>query len=181
MNPEILAQLRDIQELDPVSWWPLAAGWWLLMLLSLLLLTGLILWLRHLREYPLGSWNQDARRRLMRLKKQAPGLSDSELASQLSALLRRISIARLGRIQTAGLSGDAWLNWLHEQDPQAYDWPQRGRLLLTLPYAPTTESSNSKSELVELLHAAIAWTKKRRSKPELPELLQTAIAWAKKR
>ncbi len=161
MNPQILAQLRDIQELDPVSWWPLATGWWLLILLILLLTTGLVQWLRHLHKYPLGSWNQDARKRLMRLKKRAPSLSDSELASQLSGLLRRICVARLGRRQAAGLSGNAWLNWLHEQDPQEYDWQRKGNLLLTLPYAPTTESTNKKPDLLELLHAAIAWTKKR--------------------
>ncbi len=161
MNPEILAQLRDIQGLDPVSWWPLATGWWLLMLLILLLMTGSILLVRNLRKYPPGSWNRDAYQRLMRLKKQAPGLSDNELASQLSGLLRRIAVIRLGRFQAAGLSGDAWLSWLHEQDPQDYDWRQKGRLLLTLPYAPVTESSNSSSELLELLHASIAWTERR--------------------
>ena len=160
MNPEILAQLRDIHELDPVSWWPLATGWWLLILLILLLTSGLILWLRHLRKFPPGSWNRDAYRQLIQLKKQAHNLSDSELAGQLSALLRRIAVARLGRIQVAGLSGNAWLSWLHEQDPQGYDWQSQGDLLLTLPYAPITEISSNKPRLLELLQAAIAWTEK---------------------
>lgn len=161
MNPQILSQLRDIQELDPVSWWPPATGWWLLMLLAVLLITGLILWLRNLRKYPPGSWNRDAHRQLIQLKKQAHQLSDNEMAGQLSALLRRIAVTRLGRIQAAGLSGDAWLEWLHEQDPQNYDWQQKGDLLLTLPYAPATASSGNNSQLLELLHAAIAWTEKR--------------------
>jgi len=161
VNPDILSQLRDIHELDPVSWWPPATGWWLLVLLVLLLTVGLVLLVRNLRKYPPGSWNRDAYQRLTRLKKQAPGLSDHELAGQLSGLLRRIAVIRLGRFQAAGLSGDAWLNWLHEQDPQDYDWQQKGRLLLTLPYAPSTESGNNKSELLELLHASIAWTEKR--------------------
>lgn len=161
MNPQILSQLRDIQELDPVSWWPLATDWWLLMLVILLVITGLVLWLRHLRKYPPGSWNRDAHRQLMQLKKQAHQLSDSELAGRLSVLLRRIAVTRLGRIQAAGLSGDAWLDWLHEQDPQDYDWQQNGGLLLTLPYAPTTDSSSDNSQLLELLQAAIAWTEKR--------------------
>mgnify|MGYP001813760079 CR=1 FL=1 len=161
MNPEILAQLRDIQELDPVSWWPPASGWWLLLGLAILLLAVLILGLRNLRKYPPGSWNRDAYRRLMHLKKQAPDLSDSDLAGQLSGLLRRIAVVRLGRIQAAGLSGDAWLKWLQEQDPRAYDWPQKGRLLLTLPYAPATDSSDNKAELLELVRASVAWTAKR--------------------
>jgi len=97
----------------------------------------------------------------MKLRKQAASLSDSELAGQLSGLLRRIAVVRLGRSQAAGLSGDAWLNWLHEQDPQDYDWQQKGRLLLTLPYAPATDSSNNKAALLELLRASIAWAEKR--------------------
>ena len=161
MNPQILAQLRDIQDLDPVSWWPPATGWWLLLLLTLALIIGLVLWLRNLRKYPPGSWHRDAHRNLVRLRKQASNLSDGELAGQLSSLLRRIAVVRLGRAQAAGLSGDAWLNWLHEQDPRAYDWQQKGRLLLTLPYAPSSDSSDKKAELLELLRASIAWTEKR--------------------
>ncbi len=161
MNPDILARLRDIQGLDPVSWWPLAVGWWLLALLILLLLTGLVLFVRNLRKYPPGSWNRDAYHRLMRLQKQARDLSDSELASQLSDLLRRISVTRMGRLQAAGLVGDKWLHWLHDKDPHAYDWPSKGNLLLTLPYAPATDSDSNKPRLLELLRAAIAWTEKR--------------------
>ena len=161
MNPEIIAQLHDIRGLDPVSWWPPAGGWWLLLGLTILVLTGLVLWLRNLRKYPPGSWHRDAYQRLVQLKKQAPDLSDSDLAGQLSGLLRRIAVVRLGRIQAAGLSGDAWLGWLQEQDPQNYDWRQKGRLLLTLPYAPATDSSSSKAELLELLRASMVWTEKR--------------------
>ena len=161
MNPQILAQLRDIQDLDPVSWWPPATGWWLLLLLILALIIGLVLWLRNLRKYPPGSWHRDAYRSLVKLRKQASKLSDGELAGQLSGLLRRIAVVRLGREQAAGLSGDAWLKWLQEQDPRAYDWPQKGRLLLTLPYAPATDSSDNKAELLELVRASVAWTAKR--------------------
>lgn len=161
MNPEILARLRDIQGLDPVSWWPLAVGWWLLILLALLIIIGVFLSLRHLRRYPPGSWNRDAYHRLTQLRKEANNLTDSELASRLSDLLRRISVTRMGRLQAAGLSGDKWLQWLHDKDPRAYDWPSKGDLLLTLPYAPATNSDSNKSQLLKLLRAAIAWTEKR--------------------
>jgi len=46
-NP--LDQLRDIHLPEAVSWWPLAPGWWLLMVLTCLLLVGLLICLyrRH--------------------------------------------------------------------------------------------------------------------------------------
>jgi len=41
MNPELLAQLRDIHTADGVSWWPPAPGWWLLALMLLAILVWL--------------------------------------------------------------------------------------------------------------------------------------------
>ena len=34
-SDKLLAQLYDIRDLDPVSWWPLAPGWWVLIVLAL--------------------------------------------------------------------------------------------------------------------------------------------------
>ena len=55
---------------------------------------------------------------------------------ELSELLRRVAMARLGREACAGLVGEAWLAWLAEQDPKGFDWRTRGRPLLDAPYAP---------------------------------------------
>ncbi len=38
MNPDLLAQLKDIHSAPTVSWWPPAPGWWLLALLVFTLL-----------------------------------------------------------------------------------------------------------------------------------------------
>ena len=32
MQADSLAQLRDIQLPEPISWWPLAPGWWVLII-----------------------------------------------------------------------------------------------------------------------------------------------------
>lgn len=39
-------ELRDIHLPAPVSWWPLAPGWWLLLVALLLAVLGLVLWRR---------------------------------------------------------------------------------------------------------------------------------------
>ena len=38
MNPELLAQLRDIHAAPELPWWPPASGWWALALMLLVVL-----------------------------------------------------------------------------------------------------------------------------------------------
>ena len=97
MNPDMITRLRDIQGLDEISWWPLATGWWLLALLVIVLLFALVSLLRNLRRYPAGSWRRHAWKQLRTLKREADRMSSQEIAGELSELLRRIAIARLGR------------------------------------------------------------------------------------
>ncbi len=140
---QLISQLRDIHGLDPLSWWPPAPGWWLLAF-SLLLLIWLAWRYRaslRLRIPPIpvlriGSWRWDAARQLRALRQRATTQDPKQTAAELSELLRRIAMARLGRDACAGLTGEAWLAWLTERDPKQFDWRSRGRPLLIAPYAP---------------------------------------------
>ncbi len=141
--PEILSQLRDIRGLDPVSWWPPALGWWLLAGLILLLLylawryrASLRLRIPPIPVLRIGNWRWDAGRQLRDLRQRAAAQDPKRTAVELSELLRRVAMARLGREACAGLVGEAWLAWLAEQDPKGFDWRTRGRPLLDAPYAP---------------------------------------------
>ena len=49
MNPDPLAQLRDIHLPEPIGWWPPAPGWWLLALVFLSALIYVALWWRQRR------------------------------------------------------------------------------------------------------------------------------------
>jgi hypothetical protein len=148
--------LRDIRGIDPVSWWPLAPGWWLL--LAAILLLFLLAWwlLRRRRLYPLGRWQQDARRHLVLLKRRIKREPAKPVASDLSELLRRIAIARCGREMTASLTDEAWLDWLQSNDSSGFEWRKKGRLLLELPYAPPHHAAD-KEALGQLIDAAIHW------------------------
>ncbi|HEB97008.1 MAG TPA: DUF4381 domain-containing protein [Sedimenticola thiotaurini] len=146
-------RLRDIHGLDPISWWPPAAGWWIgaaLVILVVLLLVSLV---RYLVRYPPGSWKQEAWAALRHLRSRRHTLTPKQAASELSELLRRIAIARFGRARAARLSGEEWLEWLREQDPNGFDWPARGRILLQLPYAPDDWAPGEET-LDELIRAA---------------------------
>ncbi len=146
-------RLRDIHGLDAIPWWPPAIGWWLAaagLILAVLLLAALV---RYLLRYPPGSWRQEAWSSLRHLRSQRRMLSPKETASRLSELLRRIAIARFGRERAARLSGEEWLQWLREHDPNDFDWPGRGRILLQLPYAPD-DWTPEEAGLDELIRAA---------------------------
>jgi hypothetical protein len=153
-------QLRDIHGLDPAPWWPLAPGWWLL---AVGLVLGLwLLWRLgpHLRlPGVVGlTWRWDAARQLRDLRRRVRTQEVRQSAGELSELLRRIAMARLGRDACAGLSGQRWLDWLQARDPQGFDWSRRGRLLLQLPYAPPGGTPGADgTALLELIDAAQNW------------------------
>ena len=165
MEPGTLV-LRDIHGLDAIPWWPLAPGWW-----YLLGLAGLLVLLALLREWMIYSgiwlgWRADARRQLRAMKKalrledqHLPALKKAlrtedprVLAGRLSELLRRIAMARSGRREAAGLTGDDWLQWLNANDSSRFDWEERGQMLLTAPYMPPAMEVQRK-ELAALISA----------------------------
>ena len=148
------AQLRDIRDIDPVNWWPPAPGWLLLAALALLVLFLLFHLVRSLVRDPPGSWRREARRLLQDLRRRQRKQPPKQTAAELSELLRRIAIARFGRDGCAALSGHEWLEWLRDHDPNRFDWPRHGKLLLELPYAPTQEGKQTPA-LEQLIGAAM--------------------------
>ncbi|MGB5277377.1 MAG: DUF4381 domain-containing protein [Gammaproteobacteria bacterium] len=162
MTPESLTtRLHDIQDLDPVGIWPLATGWWLMLAgtaLMILLFVGLRRWNPDWRRYlPRYGWSLEAARELTVLRDRVGHGDVKTLTARFSELLRRIAIARCGRHNCAGLHGESWLVWLADHDPDGFDWPARGRVLLDLPYAPPGESDHQ-PELLNLIDAAMVWT-----------------------
>lgn len=156
-------QLRDIHGISGVPWWPPAIGWWLivaaivvLLVLAWRLRTALRLRIPPLPVFTVGSWRWDAARKLRDLRRRAPAQDPKQTAGELSELLRRIAMARLGRPACAGLTGQAWLDWLAGNDPKGFDWTERGRLLLDAPYAPPGDPGRHE-DLMTLIDAAYDW------------------------
>ena len=167
--------LRDIHGLDSVSWLPLAPGWWYLLglVFAALLLLGIRYWLIY--NGPWVGWRGDARRQLRQLKKALAKGEPREVADQLSELLRRIAMARSGRREAAGITGDAWLLWLEEHDDSGFDWRQRGQILLVAPYMPPAMTVQ-KDELAKLIRAAMRWVDAARPAPRR-QGLSLAVLW----
>ena len=123
-------ELRDIHLPPDPGWWPPAPGWWLLALLLLAALAWCGLRLgRRLRQ----------RRGLNRLRAEidaalAGELTPAERLAQLSALLRRW--ARQHRPESVGLAGEAWLQVLDGDWPEAPFQRGPGRLLIEAAFQP---------------------------------------------
>ncbi len=151
--------IKEIHGLDPIGWFPLAIGWYLAFLVGLLCLLFLFRLTTFRREYPTGTWHKEAYLQLKALKREAKAIGGIATVNRLSELLRRVAMARCGRQNCASLSGQAWLQWLEENDPKGFLWSEKGVILLTLPYSGQQESSHI--PLMPLIDATLVWTNKK--------------------
>jgi len=150
MNPDPLAELRDIHLPAAVSWWPPAIGWWLLLLLVVLLIVAIIWWkhrrgiLRHKQAiYSRMEIIDAAILELSQLEEAIKaGASVITVAAGLSRLLRRAAI-RLSTDQSdfhvAGVTGEAWLRWLDQQWQGDEFSKGVGRQMIQAPYLSESE------------------------------------------
>ncbi len=132
MSPEQIP-LRDLHLPEAISWWPLAPGWWVVIGI---VLVGLGFLLRAwLRTRARGAARRYAMRQLDVLEQQFNEHRDPvAFGSDLSELLRRTMLAYAPRQDVAGLTGDAWLQWLDRDLAQPLFSNGPGRQILELPY-----------------------------------------------
>lgn len=129
-------ELRDIHLPDPVSWWPLAPGWWILMLLIIVLMAVAIIFIPKLIKK---IHHQPARNLALiefkTIQQQYKSQHNSQILVQsLSVLLRRICMTYDSRENSASLTGTAWINKLNNINPQQRFSDELITILLTAPY-----------------------------------------------
>jgi hypothetical protein len=101
-DPTGLGGLRDIVVPPPVSWWPLAPGWWIL--LAAIGVIAVLLGRRAVRR-----WQGNAYRRTALAQ-----LRESRSPADVNTLLKRTALAAFPRVGVARLAGRSWSNWLRE-------------------------------------------------------------------
>ena len=151
----LMQQLHDIEGLDAISSWPLAIGWWILIACGIVVL-GSAIWFFQRRLRYLRSWKRDTFKKLDLLEHNLSPSTAGETIAFLSEYLRRIAVLRFPRKECAGLVGDAWLKWLKVHDPKQFDWTEKGKLLIEIPYAPA-HTNLSPQEIKELIKAVRYW------------------------
>ena len=134
VQPDWLAQLAPAHVPPPIGWWPLAPGWWALLVLLIAIIAGICVWYRrHPQRLRRGGLRELA-------KLEATTVDDAALARALVHLVRRYAVARYGREAVAGLSGERWLSFAIARG--ATQWQgDTGTALLQAAYGGTPQKS----------------------------------------
>jgi len=125
-----LAQLRDIHLPDPVSWWPLAPGWWALGAIVLACSAAVLIFVRRRRR----SLKYRALRELNQFRSgTAAHVNVMELASELCILVRRVVLNTVNGRRYVNTHGDAWSGYLAASPNGMPD--EIARFIANAPYA----------------------------------------------
>ncbi|HMO28917.1 DUF4381 domain-containing protein [Enterovirga sp.] len=132
-DPGDLAHLRDLALPAPISFWPPAAGTWIVVAAGLAVL-GIVLW-RARRHYHAMAYRRAAIAELGEIA--AAGGPD--MAGRLSAVMKRVAMVEYGRERVASLTGKVWLDFVAETASGADTMALR-RFLATSCIAPRMPS-----------------------------------------
>jgi hypothetical protein len=148
MNDPLEIPLRDIHLPDSVAYWPLAYAWWLLIFTIIaVFVLAVFLYLRSQKKKL--SAITLARHEYSRISSDYQQHSDAvKLTTQISILLRRLSISLFPRTQVASLTGDEWLRFLDDQVSGHPFTNGKGRVLIDAPYRENI-SSEAAEELMD--------------------------------
>lgn len=153
-DKEIINQLRDIRGLDIQPYWMDYLNEFIILAIVLIIVLVLYYSKRFHNEF---SWKQDAKKRLLTLRKKLHSGEKARIVlADFTELLRQIAIARYGRRSCAGLWGNDWLHWLQLHDPGRFQWLDKGRQLVSSSYAPPDEVIDT-DLLKQMLNAAMRW------------------------
>ncbi len=150
MDPTAIP-IRDLHLPAAIGWWPLAPGWWVVIAMAAVGLAFLIR--KWLRTYSRGSARRHALRQLdLYSRDYLSHLNGVLIGTQLSELLRRTMLAYSPRADVAGLTGEAWLNWLDRDLDRSHFAAGDGRVLIEWPYRDPA-SQVDKSDVGALVDA----------------------------
>ncbi|MFT5447968.1 MAG: hypothetical protein ACI9DC_003147 [Gammaproteobacteria bacterium] len=146
---QALENLRPLHLPPEIGWWPPAPGWWLLVLLCVVLgVWAVKIWRR-------GAAQREALRIIRVI--ESGELAGSSLAQQINVLLRRYAMACYPQLNAQALVGDAWLEFLNRHGAGRDFGGAAAQALTQAPFAP-----NARVDRGELINLARHWVKRNR-------------------
>lgn len=151
--------LRDIHLPEPVSWWPLATGWWLLLglLVVMALLPFVMRYLRRRRSRP--DYKRQALE-MFRSIRQSEATNSVQQLRDISQLLRRVALSYLPRQQVASLTGQEWIAQLNQLVSETIFDEEDTTLISQASYRPQVDFDRG-----ALLDRCEQWIKRLPAKP----------------
>jgi hypothetical protein len=145
--------LRDIHLPDPISWWPPAPGWWILLSIIVLGLIIFVLWKKIQRKRRI---KKAARTEFEIIRATYQNeMNPALLAQSISTLLRRICLSYYPHTHVPGMTGQQWLSYLDSTATIKGFQTSSGNILATAPYLPEDECPDFDAEA--LLSLSEAW------------------------
>lgn len=154
-DPGDLANMADLALPEPISFWPPAAGLWIVggAAAALLAVAG---W-RALRRYRADAY---LRRATAEIDTAAGGDTETS-AEAISSILKRAAIVAYGREEVAALTGPGWAAFITRTTPADAETTALAARLASLLTPSATASATGKSALVA---QAKAWLRGQRGR-----------------
>lgn len=175
-----LSQLRDIHLPEPVTFWPPAAGWWLLLLVALI---ALVFACRHaiaamIRRRKLASVMTELDMAYTRFNEHAAfdntrNQAGLEFLAAVNILLNRVVQVIYPNSGSANLVGSQWLNFLDRCDQRSTFVQGPASVLADGVYRPTF---NADAEAVYQITRQWIERRYQEKQPRLPDGVRSVIA-----
>lgn len=123
-------KIKDIYDINDISWWPLATGYWVIIFLIFLSIIVATIYLIKRRKYQ-NSW------RFLAYNEFESLFSKGQItAYETHEFIKKIAIKKFGRKNVASLNGAKWLEFLAKHDSK-FAWQEKGSLLINNSFSPT--------------------------------------------
>ncbi len=153
----LLAQLHDVKTPDPIGLWPLAAGWWILIVLIISIIMGSIHFLRkkHIRE----KYKRLALKELRAIETQRKEKPQREIIVNLLSLLKKTSLTgqRETRSQISRLHGSEFLILLACSIKSKSDFTAIGDKVDRSLYSNEDQTALDEKDMYQLFEFAKKW------------------------
>ena len=144
--------IDEIMLPEPISWWPLAAGWQALGLWVLVVILYMLI------KWSQARWRNRYRRQALReLSELGSGNQLKDVVAALPFYLKATALQTYTRHEVAALSGDDWLRFLddHYKGPEFSNGI--GQKLLNVAYAPVAQWDLDETQSRQLIAMSRRW------------------------
>ncbi len=143
-------QLQDIHLPGSASFWPLAFGWWILLVMIISVATWLVI--KVIKRAKEKRHQHKILDKFKSLEKKLKTKPSNATIAEINTLLRQLAITYYPRTEVASLTGSDWLYFLDESGSTHEFSRGAGRILIEAPYQLENQLENQTDDHIENLN-----------------------------